>query len=364
MNKIYHFFWFCSGAYVDALVKTPTEQHKYAGIGATIFFTGLFAAIAGAYAMYFVFNGSPLAWLTAILFGIIWGVAIFNMDRYIVSTINKKNTVFKQLLQASPRLLLAVLIGVVISRPLEMKVFEKEIKEQLKLNYLAVQRAKIDTLGHTFDSKYNTEITKLALWRAERDSLVTDLKKDRQSLNYEIFGNKTQETSGIMGYGPYAKRKEAALSNREALEKQLLQRIEQQERFLKERKEFEGLFDERLMTAKELDSMVNLAGFADRNTALGQLKYDKDGKVNESNYWAITFIALLFVFFECLPVLVKLMSGKGPYDDLIGDAEEVTIYQSQKDKEASMIVIDGIQEEKISIQQQRALQKIKEGLTY
>lgn len=364
MKRIYSFFWFCSGAHIDTLVKTPTEQHKYVGIGATIFFTALFAAIAGAYAMYFVFSGSSLAWLTATLFGFVWGLAIFNMDRYIVSTINKQNSSWRQFLQASPRLLLAILIGFVISRPLEMKVFEKEIKEQLKLKYLAGQRAKIDTLNNTFNSKYNAEISKLVLWRAERDSLAADLKKDRQNLNHEIFGNKTRETSGIMGYGPYAKRKEAALKNREALEEQLSRRIDQEEGFLKERKQFDGLLGERLMTTKELDSMVNLAGFADRNAALGQLKYDEEGKVNESNYWAITFIALLFVFFECLPVLVKLMSAKGPYDDLIEDVEGLTIYQSRKDKEGAMEVIDGVQEEKVSIRQRQVLQKIKEDIIY
>jgi len=359
MKKINNFFWFCSGAHIQALAKTPTEQNKYVGIGATIFFTGLFAATAGAYAMYFVFSGSPFAALTAILFGFIWGLAIFNMDRYIVSTINKKRAPLKQFLQATPRLILAILIGIVISRPLEMKVFEKEIKEQLKVNYLDIQRAKIDTINNTFNSKYAVEINKLNLLRAERDAISANLKKDRQDLNYEIFGNKTLETSGVMGYGPYAKRKEEELRSRERSEQELSGRIERQEQLLNERRRFDGLFDERLMTSKQLDSLVNLAGFADRNAALGQLKYDKEGKINDSNYWAITFIALLFVFFECLPVLVKLMSARGPYDDLIEDSEELTVYQSEKEKDVGKTIIDELQEDKIAIGKEKVLQKIK-----
>jgi hypothetical protein len=88
MRKVTRFFWFCSGAHIDTLKKYPIEHNRYVGIGATIFFTALFACLSGGYAMYFVFSGNPLAVVFSALFGIIWGLAIFNMDRYIV-LINK-----------------------------------------------------------------------------------------------------------------------------------------------------------------------------------------------------------------------------------------------------------------------------------
>jgi Domain of unknown function (DUF4407) len=51
------FFWFCSGANTDILDDCPqSEQHKYVGIGATVFFTGLLASISGGYALFTVFN--------------------------------------------------------------------------------------------------------------------------------------------------------------------------------------------------------------------------------------------------------------------------------------------------------------------
>jgi len=351
--NINKFFWFCSGVHIPTLLKSPSEYSKYFGIGATIFFTGLFATLAGAYAMYFVFNGSTLAVLIAVTFGLIWGLSIFNMDRYIVSSINKNASPAKQFLQATPRIALAILIGIVISRPLELKIFDKEITEQLKTNYLQLQRSKIDTLNVTFDHKYKVELDKLYLLRKESDSLQSRLKSDRQKLNYEIFGNKTTETSGIMGYGPYAKRKEADLSNREQYFNRLQQRIDEQERFISERKKIDGLFDERLATGKQLDSLVNLAGFADRNAALGQLKYSTDGKVNDSTYWAIQFIGLLFIFFECLPVFVKLMSGRGPYDFLIKDQEDVIVYRSDKDKQAEISASDQVHNKNVQTKAQR-----------
>src|SRR5690606_21041115 len=147
MKKITDFFWFCSGAHIDTLKKHPTEHNKYVGIGATIFFTALFASLSGGYAMYFVFAGNPAAPLFAILFGMIWGLAIFNLDRYIVSSIGKSGTTNQQIMQATPRILLAIMIGIVISRPLELKIFDKEIREKLKVSYLNGQRSKIDTLN-------------------------------------------------------------------------------------------------------------------------------------------------------------------------------------------------------------------------
>ncbi|ALL08559.1 hypothetical protein AQ505_25710 [Pedobacter sp. PACM 27299] len=353
MNSISRFFWFCSGAHISTLEKHPTEHNKYLGIGATIFFTGLFAALSGGYAMYFVFKGDTTAVLFALFFGLIWGLAIFNMDRYIVASINKSASTNKQILQATPRILLAIMIGLVISRPLELKIFDKEIKERLKVSYLNNQRSKIDTLNASFGNKYKIELGKLNDVKAERDSLASAIKADRQKLNFEIFGNKTLETSGVMGYGPYAKRKEAELKQREQNLDTLTADVRALEKFVDGRKQFDGLMTEKLFTGKQLDSLSNIAGFADRNWALGQLSFNTDGTRDVNTSLAVTFIGLLFIFFECLPVFVKLMSGRGPYDHSIQNLEETQIYASDKDKEYEIAVIDGVQETRIETEIQR-----------
>ena len=106
-----HFFIICSGADTDILEDCSIgEQNKYAGIGATVFFTAVMAFIAASYALYTVFDNL----YSAILFGLIWGLLIFNLDRYIVSTIKKTGNVIDELIQASPRIVLAVIIAGVI----------------------------------------------------------------------------------------------------------------------------------------------------------------------------------------------------------------------------------------------------------
>ncbi|PST85225.1 DUF4407 domain-containing protein [Pedobacter yulinensis] len=363
MNRINRFFWFCSGAHIPTLEKYPTEHNKFTGIGATIFFTGLFAALSGGYAMYFVFKGDTLAVLFALFFGVLWGLAIFNMDRYIVSSINKSGSTWKQFLQAAPRIFLAVMIGIVISRPLELKLFDKEIRERLKVSYLNAQRAKIDTLNKAFGKKYNAELAKLSELKARRDSLEQGIKTDRQKLNFEIFGNKTTETSGVMGYGPYAKRKEADLKARETDLDSLRASIVKAENFVDGRKKFDGLMDEKLLTGKQLDSAVNIAGFADRNWALGQLKVNPNGTKNEDNALAVTFIGLLFIFFECLPVFVKLMSQRGAYDVAVNDLEEINMHHSAKDKDYNIHVADRIQETRVDAEVTKR-QEILKGRAY
>jgi hypothetical protein len=361
MNTISRFFWFCSGAHIATLEKHPTDHNKYIGIGATIFFTGLFAALSGGYAMYFVFKGDAAAVIFALLFGLVWGLAIFNMDRYIVSSINKSASTNKQILQATPRVLLAIMIGLVISRPLELKIFDKEIKERLKVSYLNHQRSKIDTLNAAFGNKYKIEMGKLGEVKSQRDSLQSAIKTDRQKLNFEIFGNKTTETSGVMGYGPYAKRKEAELALRERDLDTLSSEVRKLENFVDGRKQFDGLLSEKLYTGKQLDSLTSIAGFADRNWALGQLSFSPDGKKDVNTSLAVTFIGLLFVFFECLPVFVKLMSSRGPYDHSIQNIETAQAHESDKDKNYEMEVIDGVHDTRVSTEIARRKRQLNEN---
>lgn len=348
MNSITRFFWFCSGVHIGTLEKHHTEHNKYIGIGATIFFTGLFAALSGGYAMYFVFKGDTAAVLFALFFGLLWGLAIFNMDRYIVSSINKNASTGKQIAQATPRILLAIMIGMVISRPLELKIFDKEIKERLKISYMNNQRSKIDTLNGSFDKKYTIEMGKLKDAKAQRDSLAEGIKADRQKLNFEIFGNKTTETSGVMGYGPYAKRKEAELKQREQSLDTLTADVRKLEQFIDGRKQFDGLMSERLYTGKQLDSLTSIAGFADRNWALGQLSFTPDGKRDLNTSLAVTFIGLLFIFFECLPVFVKMMSSRGPYDHAVANSEEAQMHGSEKDRDYEIEVTDGVHDTRVA----------------
>jgi hypothetical protein len=276
----------------------------------------------------------------AILFGILWGTAIFNMDRYIVSSINKDGSTNQQILQASPRILLAIMIGVVISRPLELKIFDKEIRQKLKTAYLKGQHRKIDTLEKTYQQKYAMEMGKNTDLKKEKDSLERDINRSRFQLNQEVFGDKTNQTSGITGYGTYAKQKQSVLEEKETRLKAVTDNLGQMDQYLSARKDYEGLNSTRLFSEHQLDSLSNIAGFADRNWALGQLTYNENGTRDLDTYLAISFIGYLFILFECLPVFVKLMSPKGPYDVAIAKTTQANLHFAEKDADRDMAVTD------------------------
>ncbi len=119
------------------------------------------------------------------------------------------------------------------------------------------------------------------------------------------------------------------------------------ENYVSRRKDLDGLTSERMFSGKQLDSLSNFAGFADRNWALGQLSFNADGSRDVGTYLAISFIGLLFILFECLPVFVKLMSDKGPYDIALQNIEESAVYGSYKNKDYDIAVTDGIQDTRV-----------------
>lgn len=133
------FLWICAGVNRKILRQCPTDYAKYAGIGGTILFTALMAMLSGGYAMSTIFtdeNKEPII-PVAILFGVFWGLLIFNLDRFIVNTMysDGKHTISKdEFIAGLPRIIIAIFLGVVISMPLELKIFEDEIKIKIEEN--------------------------------------------------------------------------------------------------------------------------------------------------------------------------------------------------------------------------------------
>ena len=88
MSRLKRFFIICSGA-EPSILEDPrclTDSTKYAAIGATVLSTAVLASLSGGYAMYTTFKSTPKAFV----FGVVWGAIIFNLDRYIVSSLQRQ----------------------------------------------------------------------------------------------------------------------------------------------------------------------------------------------------------------------------------------------------------------------------------
>jgi hypothetical protein len=145
MNFLTEMLAKCSGAHIPTLEKCPTQAGKYASVGITIIFTGIFAAFSGGYAFYKVFNKEVVNSLGetentffygAILMGLLWGFMIFNLDRFIVMSMRKQNEFWRELVTATPRIVLAIIISLVVAKPLEVRLFQDRITAQISDNEL------------------------------------------------------------------------------------------------------------------------------------------------------------------------------------------------------------------------------------
>ena len=313
------FFILCSGADADIL-KTCSkgEENKYAGIGATVFFTAVMAFIASAYALFTVFDNV----YTAIFFGLIWGLLIFNLDRFIVSTIKKTNNFKSEFLQATPRIILAVIIAIVISKPLEMKIFEKEINQVLleeKNTMTLANKEQIATQYTPKTAKLNADILGLKNEIANKEAETNAL--------YDTYITEAEGTAGtkLLGKGPVYKEKrdkhDAALTDLQSLKQTNADKI----------------------TALETQIAALDLEYAEQITNTQPIIDGFDGLMARINaldklpWMPSFFIFLLFLAIETSPIIAKLLSPKGSYDYKLEDEESavrtwVTQKVSQREK--------------------------------
>jgi hypothetical protein len=134
-SPVQYFFWLISGSEISILKECPADYNRHAGIGFTIFMTSLFGAFAGGYAGYFFAKDARVegfdsnALLPAVIFGIIWGLLVFSIDRSMVISLKKDPNSKKQKFWGPllSRAVLGGLIAFIISIPLEIKIFEETI---------------------------------------------------------------------------------------------------------------------------------------------------------------------------------------------------------------------------------------------
>ncbi|QCR24222.1 DUF4407 domain-containing protein [Pontibacter sp. SGAir0037] len=306
------FFWWCAGADDTILEKCSKSEHvKYAGIGATVLFTGLLAGISGAYALYTVFDSA----LMAIAFGILWGAVIFNLDRFIVSTLRKEGRFWKELLMVMPRLLLALVLAVVISKPLELKIFDKEIQAILK-----EKQAQLAIDHKALVSRQFSEVDSIKGEIAGIRQEVEEKVQERNKL-YDLLAAEADGTGGTgkVGKGPIYQEKKLQYDKIDE-ELKLLQAGAQERILQREARIADLMKNQDKVVAEGQESFENYDGLMARIDALDQLPW-----------LPVFFITLLFICLETAPIFTKLISNKGPYDDILKGVEhERTTQEMQR----------------------------------
>jgi hypothetical protein len=325
------FLWSCAGADASVLVRCPySDSVKFQGIGGIVLATAVLAFASGSYALYTVFEPKtgtalgrgadlPTA-LMAIAAGLVWGLIIFNIDRFIVSSTGKgdgsERITLTEIVQALPRLVMAILLGICISAPLEIRILKPEIDAQLELeqndylaqlNTLSEQRflARKDELGARVASAIDRLDERVSYFEQRRG----ELNAQRRSLELEAEG---RTGSGVAGRGPAWRDKKDTLDQMTAeLDRDRASDAEKNaplETDIKRWKQQLASLDEAQNAA--LRSNLAQARHLDGLMKRIQISHEIGGFVP-------TFILLLLLAIETGPIFFKMMLRSGAYDYLL-----------------------------------------------
>ncbi|MFN6529743.1 DUF4407 domain-containing protein [Nostoc sp. ChiSLP03a] len=326
-NKIQNFFFFCAGVDQEIIAKEEcsTERNKYAAIGGAVLFTALLASLSGGYAFYTVF----LTRLEAVIFGFIWGLGIFNLDRIFVlniknKEIKNKRDALSQIAVVTPRLLLALVIAVTISKPLELRLFEGEIIAKIKDDNIEAENKAAEKFSQ------NTDLVELQLRRNNLESRKRKYEDEKNTLANNLICE-IEGTCGTQkfGDGPVAKSKKERIAQLENDIKGLNSEIQQIDKQLSPLLTYQGSKLNDWRTAQS-----NSTGLLKKIQALEEL-----GREAQIVKFADLFVTLIFIVLETSPIIVKVLSKSGPYDEIVAYKEgAVSSHYSEKSKAIKEII--------------------------
>ncbi|HEU4858731.1 MAG TPA: DUF4407 domain-containing protein, partial [Chitinophagaceae bacterium] len=213
---------------------------------------------------------------------------------------------------AIPRLFLALLIGVVIARPLEMKIFEKEINVKMTENL----HKKIQLNDSLLAMEYKNQLANAETERQQllgRKLAIEDTLHNLQT----SYLQEADGTGGSMqrGIESITRMKQDAFNlSRIQFAPELLsleQNMRSKDSIIGNAKA--SMEDKRKRF--EASAIANM-GFLERNKALADLSAEES-----SVFWASLLISMLIILIEIGPVLSKLMMPLGPYDIALAKEE-------------------------------------------
>ncbi len=381
-GKLMKIMWKAAGADHYILERSTYSDHvKYACLGGIVIATGFMAALAGGYAFYIIFGqqtanlaqgteatieaaSSPtLAVILSILFGLIWGLIIFNIDRFIVASTGKGDgseaITLGEIKTAIPRIIMGIIIAITISKPVELRMFQQEI--EVELNSRRIKE--VDKQKREVSQLYKGEF-KIIEEEISRLREITIKAKKEMDERQAIYDNQIAGSgSSLRGIGPIAKENYKALliatKAYDSVRISNLAEIKIQEiKFSNTDSIMQKEIAKAELSAKSLDGLMARLKIVDE-LAKGK---DEDGNVKDSLPWIIIFVTLLFMAIELTPIFFKMMLIKSPYDYLEDNIKALqradlgieVVYDYYKDRE-------GVQRNKVTHHQANKLlaEKIK-----
>lgn len=338
---IMHQLWKAAGGDRYILERaTYSDQIKYMCLGGIVFGTGAMAGLAGGYAFYTIFSpkGSVLVdeihfptVVLSLIFGIIWGLMIFNIDRFIVTSTGKGDGTEKitmdEFKSAIPRIIMGTIIALTISKPIEIRMFQTEINNKLYEKQLILQKDFEERTTANFEERLKVVEGDIGGLDTKRQDIIERIKKVEVQMQDNLMGR-------VPGIAAGNGRLTQALQSQIDVLNSELDRFDQiNGDKIKEadKKRKEILLEKEKVLATNAQVAQGLDGLLERI----KLAHEVAG------FWISLFITLLFLSIELTPIFFKLMLNKTPYDFLVENRDDLiraengieVRYDYYKDKE-------------------------------
>jgi hypothetical protein len=349
-----------SGADTEVLRYVPSERTRFESLGWAILITSCMAMIS----MWFALSSAlSVNGILAIPIAVFWGLVIMGIDRWLIVSMPVDSN--RKFALALPRLLLALLLGTLISTPLVLRVFQAEINAQMALmqensysSFLTDPQSKevdqqVTTYGNELQQvetvvnskgaetgntaadptliRYNQELTQLDAqlnhWTSLKNTYYAEY-------NCQLYGGTACPKAGA---GPEYKASHANYVQASAevtsytnqitqVQNEIKQRnteltstsaSSQQERYDDAKNQLPVVQSEYTAAVQRRDQFQT-AFYAQNEAAHGILsRLEALSELSDQNFTVAAARFLLFLLFlviECLPVTVKLLQKPGEYE--------------------------------------------------
>jgi hypothetical protein len=320
--------WFVTGADAEVLCDPDcpeSERTKFDSIGLAMCLTTGLAFLSGVSAFYQIFFpglhryellGTPWRMVISLLFAGIWTLVIFNMQRFIMLGSRRVSDHgalhLGDWLHALPSVLLSLAVSLTLATPLQVFLLAPEIDVHL----MKEQQTRKRVVHASIEAKYAAEGQDL------REQAMQLREQTGHDLTWDSVGVPSCLSSGSNGPDGLPQLQEclrqvdqwnAVLIQRQAAWRELHGAIGGAARSREAEAEWLSLQDEwrkSRMTRERLYADILLEQQAGLLKRAG-IAYE----VNPLSSWAIF---LVVVFIQAVPVLIRTLSVRGPYEDLLG----------------------------------------------
>ncbi len=352
-----------AGAVPEIVDKTPGERVRFESLGGAVLITSGMATVSMWFALTTALGVNGLA---ATLVSVMWGLVIMGIDRWLIASMPTDGR--RKFALAVPRLLLALLLGALISTPLVLRIFQPEINAQIAVmkqqSYSSfLQQQQVGQL-HQQVTTYSSEIQQLNTVIASHGAATGNTAADPELVAYnnqltqyedqlskwtslknhyytaytcQKYGGPQCPAKGDgvaeqASYSSYRQAAQQATSYQEKIS-QVQGQIRERDQFLSSTSEadqqqrYQEALNQRPLVQEEYDTAVQRTnalqasfsaeenasnGILIRLEALSQLSSNND-TVNAARW----LLFLLFLVIECLPLTVKLLQSPGQYEKIL-----------------------------------------------